>query len=552
MTSRRQLYAAGEPLGDSVTRREGARVIFGGGGGGRGPDKYANLEKLYGEQAESARLLRGLAEANLPGVTDGYMRSVNETLDPGYAEKQAGQAQADMASANAMERAAINRDLTSMGVNPNDPRFAGSLRRLESANAARMAAGANAARFDAKNYQRAVAQDAIGTFTGQSNMAANQMSSATSGMSNLAQQQQQAQMNKDAQKQNAASAAVGGTLALMSLKDGGKVKTVERHMLGGTAGGQQHGFFQTGQVTAPPAQAQRPQQSPVSSAMAGAKQGNQLKQLLQNPTAGGDKMANVVAKVGGQQAGANVGAQSAGMRMSAEQAGAARDAYMSAAKEAAAAGDPAAAQQYMDLAANISDGAGLGAEVATEVAGSQGLASAAGAVPGASSTVTGALGSGGMSTAAGASVPGATSTISGALGAGGMSTGATTAATSTLAGTAGAGSAAMAAVGTALPWIGAAMAVGSLLGAWKNGGKVEKVGNSVDLRDDGGKVPGEWRGNDDTVPALLTEGEHVINAEAAAMIGHATLERLNKKGLAQRKKGKTPKDIKRVGLGALA
>ena len=32
--SRRQLYAMGEPLGESVTRKEGGRIIYGGGGGG--------------------------------------------------------------------------------------------------------------------------------------------------------------------------------------------------------------------------------------------------------------------------------------------------------------------------------------------------------------------------------------------------------------------------------------------------------------------------------------------------------------------------------------
>ena len=33
--SRRQLYAFGEPLGDSVTRKEGGRVVYGDGGGGQ-------------------------------------------------------------------------------------------------------------------------------------------------------------------------------------------------------------------------------------------------------------------------------------------------------------------------------------------------------------------------------------------------------------------------------------------------------------------------------------------------------------------------------------
>ena len=34
--SRRQLYALGEPLGDSVTRAEGGRIVYGDGGGGGG------------------------------------------------------------------------------------------------------------------------------------------------------------------------------------------------------------------------------------------------------------------------------------------------------------------------------------------------------------------------------------------------------------------------------------------------------------------------------------------------------------------------------------
>jgi hypothetical protein len=37
--SRRQLYALGEPLGDSVTRKEGGRVVYGDGGGGSSPSQ---------------------------------------------------------------------------------------------------------------------------------------------------------------------------------------------------------------------------------------------------------------------------------------------------------------------------------------------------------------------------------------------------------------------------------------------------------------------------------------------------------------------------------
>lgn len=83
--------------------------------------------------------------------------------------------------------------------------------------------------------------------------------------------------------------------------------------------------------------------------------------------------------------------------------------------------------------------------------------------------------------------------------------------------------------------------MGSLLGAWKDGGRVR------DLRA-GGRVPGQWEGNTDNVPALLTEGEHVINAEAAKKVGHETLQKMNREGLELRHKGHTPRTIRTTGL----
>ena len=80
--------------------------------------------------------------------------------------------------------------------------------------------------------------------------------------------------------------------------------------------------------------------------------------------------------------------------------------------------------------------------------------------------------------------------------------------------------------------------------------KYSEAWNSGDVQDirQGGKVPGEWQGNTDSVPALLTEDEHVVNAEAAAMIGHDKLEALNKQGLAMRAKGYTPGRIRAAGI----
>lgn len=57
--SKRELYAAGEPLGDSVTRKHGKKVIFGGGGGGGGTSKTtqeipAELKPLAAAYASKA------------------------------------------------------------------------------------------------------------------------------------------------------------------------------------------------------------------------------------------------------------------------------------------------------------------------------------------------------------------------------------------------------------------------------------------------------------------------------------------------------------------
>lgn len=478
---------------------DGRRLYFKGGGGSSA--KYASLEDLYAEQAASARLLREQAEANLPGAVQSYVGQVQAIQDPGYADRQAGMAGADMASANAMERAATERSLASMGVNPNDARFAGSMRQTELNNAARLAAGQNIARNDAQKYQLAVAQDAVGTFTGQSNNAASQLGNAASGLGSIYASQANQQMAQDQAQSNAAGNAVaGGMMALSMFKDGGRVKgyglrmlardkagerrtpVVERHMLGGQAGSQQNqGFFQMQQI-APPPVAQAPQQgSPVGAALGTANQVMTAKKLYDKATIG----------VEAQQAAAPVA--EAAITPVGEIAGAA------AADSAATAGTAAAA----DTAAT-----------AATAAAAEGAAAAGGAAAG------------------GAAAGGA-----------------------------------LAAAGAALPWVGAAYAVGSLLELWADGGKVGtqrdaatdeqrfvqafNAGEAKDIRA-GGQVPGEWQGNTDAVPALLTEEEHVLNAEASKLVGHDALERLNKKGLAMRKQGKTPETIKKVGLGALA
>lgn len=607
----------------------GRRLYFKGGGGG-GQVKYDNLETLYKEQAASARLLRGIAEQNLPGATQAYVGNVQNVLSPDYANRQANMAGADMAGANAMERAATERNLASMGVNPNDPRFAGSLRSTQLNNAARMAAGRNLSRNETQQYQLNVAKDAVGTFTGQSNNAATQMGNAASGLgsvytsqANQKMAQDQAQANaignvanagltayamfaKDggkvpslamladggsvgqsydeyasamqtgvamknagitpqqwegaAQKAGADTAAtqspnshrwafgIRNTLAMKELaekgwrpsgysdgaasmtiegaKDGGKIKKVERHMVGGQAGSQQNqGFFQM-QSIAPPPSAQAPQQQGG---------GVGMNDLMMAKKIADKRAANAAADAAGSAFAKDVATNSAGM----------------AAQNAGLVGDAAVA------GGSASAGAGLSSMAGAEAAG--GLASA----------TNGALMSTGIDAAATGALSGSITSGAAATGAGTLAGGASTLAGG--AGTAGAaaGAGAMGAIGAALPWVGAAYAVGSLLDWWNEGGKVgtqnagmseqeamqrfeqaDVTGTLADLRA-GGKVPGEWTENRDTVPAMLVEEEQVLNAEASKLLGDKGAEKLNKKGLELRKQGKTPKQIKTVGLAGL-
>lgn len=532
------------------------RMRLHGGGGSSGAKNYKNLEVLYGEQAASARLLREQAEKNLPGMVDAYVDRSKQFLDPGYAERQAGQAASDMASANAMERAATERNLASMGVNPNDPRFAGSMRATETSNAARMAAGQNIARNDALKLQHAVAQDAVGTFTGQSNSAAAQMGSASSGMANLASMQQQAQMNKDAQRQNAVAATVGGGMAMWNaLKDGGRVgvprgiRTLERHFGGGPAGSQQGFFPSYTQFAPPPAQAQAPQRSPIASAMeissgantllGASKKGTLTERMAARGAENMDKFGRLTSFVN-EGAGRNLSSHAAGMRMTGEQTQAAAKAYEAAAANAA---DPAAAKQYLDVAANMRAGAGLEGVASTGAAVGE-AAGAAGAAAGEALAATGAEALAGQvaGQAAGGAAAGAAGTAAGAGAAASGVAGTAAASGATTAAASGAASA-LGAVSAALPWVGAAAAVGSLLGLFADGGE-------VDVQDyrAGGDVAGPGSHTDDVIPALLSNGEGVLNGEAMALGGDEIMEKLNREGLKLRRRGIDPDRIRGLGL----
>jgi len=93
-----------------------------------------------------------------------------------------------------------------------------------------------------------------------------------------------------------------------------------------------------------------------------------------------------------------------------------------------------------------------------------------------------------------------------------------------------AGTEALAGVATAMPWLAAGAAVGSLLGLFADGGEVERE-NMIQ----GGKVDGPGGETEDKIPAWLSDGEFVVNAKSVKMPGvKPMLEKINAAGLAKR------------------
>lgn len=118
------------------------------------------------------------------------------------------------------------------------------------------------------------------------------------------------------------------------------------------------------------------------------------------------------------------------------------------------------------------------------------------------------------------------------LGAEAAGAGGTTLAAGTAAPAAGLG----ATVGAALPWVGGAYLLGSALDLWADGGPVpheQPRGLRLDMRQ-GGATPDIGTETSDSIPAWLSKGEYVVNADAVKEHGKGKLEKINEKGLKKR------------------
>ncbi len=466
-----------------------------GGGGGSSSTYYANADRLYGEQAELARITREWAEANIPGAIDQFSRATSRYFDPTYEQQMVGQARIDAQNAFADQKASLTRDMARYGINPASGKW-GSMANQSAIQGAQMTAGAaNLARQNVQDKQFGASKDFYSTLSGLPSDSAKASGSAASGFAQMG-------ANKEASN-NQASAGwgqFGGALLGLAFRDGGEVRMANGGLLKGR--GLYPEFDQ--QMPAQPQVQPQGTPTPMQGAAQGIKVGGALKDVYE-----GKKAGALSSKIGGIAEGAgnlfgDAGTSAWGLGAQGAAAGtdmtAAIGAYGEAATAAKAAGDLTAAAEFATVAEGLTAG-------------------------------TAAAGTGGT----------------------------------------------MAAVSAAVPWVAAAAAVGSLFGLFADGGEVTDVEPDIqeaakanvyealfaepytgapeqivkvqqlvrelmEQGDDGriedptgGEVDGPGTETSDSIPARLSDGEFVVNADAVKLPGvREQLHRINQAGLERR------------------
>ena len=441
----------------------GSKRLYKGGGGG-GTPYYANQDKLFGTQADIATNLYNQYAAYSGQPLQGMANMVYDTTSGDYTNRMRGLAGTDAAAAAGMERAATERQMASMGVNPNDPRFSGALRATALGNAANIAAAKNKATQYGDDMAWARSQDFYNSLAGMPSQSASMLASSASGYGQMGNaMQQQSNANMAGYGQFGAQIAGG-----MFKADGGYIDE-PRFALGGSVGG--YSMPQLGDWRA------RPSGFKMDDMSAGDKVMAVAAPIAMH--AGANALGKHVISPLMDKAGAAIGDAVGGLFGGSAAAGA--PAMFGA--ETAALGSGLAATPTTALATNSVGNTALTSTLAAEAAGAGGTSLAAGAGAGS------AAGAGLASTAA-----------------------------------------------AALPWVGGAYLLGSALDLWADGGPVpheQPRGLRLDMRQ-GGATPDIGTETSDSIPAWLSKGEYVVNADAVKDVGKDKLEKINEKGLKKR------------------
>ena len=448
----------------------GSKRLYKGGGGG-GQVYYANQDKLAGVQADIATNMYNQYAAYAPQALGNLAGMVTDAQNGQYTQDLRNRAGTDAAAAAGMERAAVERQMASMGVNPNDPRFSGALRATALGNAANLAAAKNKAGQYGDDMAWARSQDFYNSLAGMPSQSASMLASSGAQYGQLGGAMQQ-QSNANAQGYGQFGAQIAGS---MFKADGGYIDE-PGYALGGAVGGVS--MPQLGDWRARPS-------------------GFKMDEMST-----GDKIMAVASPIA-MQAGANaLGKHVINPLMD---------------KAGAAIGD-AVGGLFGGSAAASGANALWGAETAAL---GSGLSSAGTSMAG--QTIGSAIGDVGLTTALGAEAAGAGGATLASAGAGSA---AGTAATGGL----------LSGAAAAAPWIGGAYLLGSALDLWADGGPVpheQPRGLRLDMRQ-GGATPDIGTETSDSIPAWLSKGEYVVNADAVKEHGKDKLEKINEKGLKKR------------------
>lgn len=456
---------------------DGTRRYFKGGGS----VKYDNLEQLYAIQAEQAKSLMDQANANVYPAYNSLLEEAKNTGSQANQEIAAGRAGADVVAAQGGAKKQLEQQLSSMGVNPNDQKFANTMAAMDLDAAAQKAAAMTGARDKTRDLGFAKLTDTVNAGMGIGSNAVAALNSAGGMAGNIASLQQQQQANNSA---NLGNIAALGTRLLMN-KGGLVPKSCGKQVKGYNRGGI-IGAMQGVKAAPPPSGATAP--SPLSRAAS---------QVATGGTPGAGKaieaVGNLVGKVA-PEAGNSVSSFGAGLRLGDKAQPAIEALQAAAAPVGGAAG-----------AATAGEVAGAAAEYGVSAAGEQAAMLAAQEA--------------GMGTlAAGAEAAG------------------------TSAAAMGAGSAIGSALSAAMPWVGGALLIGSALDLFADGGEVkahtidgQQGADGVADSDTGGAVEGPGGPKEDKVLARLSPGEFVMPVATVKMYGLERLEKMRQLGLRHEK-----------------
>lgn len=506
-----------------------------GGGGGGGSPYYANMDRLYGAQSRAAEYMLDQSMPLIPKYMENTNQMVDEAMDGTLANKMRQQAGNDSAASMGAALDATNRGMQRYGAQFSTDRMLSEGNKNAIMGAAQKTGAMNTATMGAEDMKWNRNAGGFGQVTGMGTGAMSTMGSAASGYGAAG----NAAMQNDAQ--NAAGIGAFGASIAKNFASGGEV-----HLANG--GDAWSGWKENHPIT----------MGGPGSAGSGPSMAGQL--------ATGIGMG-LASKAAGK--GLHMLYEKSGLENAVNGAMDKIGAGLSNAKTAIA--DKINGVEGMDAEStealrtgNMPGSGATPADVGPTGAEGSTTAPAGETMAGDTSAVgSDTLGGGGDAILEGgsdAALEGTGEAVASDAAADAAATAATEAAVTEGAGAAaaeGLGAAAAANAWNPAGWIMGGLALAGAGGLFDaNGGDVTKQANQLGLarRKDmrpGGPVNGPGTETSDSIPAHLSDGEFVLNAEAVRMIGKKKLNQLNDAGLEVRAK-KTGRQQAKGGNGKFA